>query len=159
MHKSGLTVMAALLSAALIFSGCGTTRETSGTAAESKNTTQDTEDQFFCEPMSLVAVSVTNEEVFETGFGAYQIEFEYGTENEVRFQRYAYFDIDWYLYVVDEELENVDLEMLGTLEPTIVNEGTVNLKEGQWVYVVCSCNSTNSEAPTNGFYEGFYFGP
>lgn len=159
MRKSGLTVLSAVLSAALLFSGCKNATETSGTAADNKNSTQVAQDQFYNEPMTCCAVKVTNEEVFEKGFSACQIKFEYGTSNEVRFKRNWNFDIDWYLYVVDEELENVDLEMLGEMEPAIVNEGYVDLTEGQWVYVVCSCNSTNSEEPTDGYFEGVYFGP
>lgn len=159
MRKSGLTAIAAFLSAALLFSGCGKTNDTVETSSDRKVITQVTDEPFYNEPMSLSAIEVTNEDLFETGFGAFQIEFEYGTENEVYFRRYLNFNIDWYLYVFDEELENVDLDMLMEMEPVIVNEGEITLKEGQWVYVVCSCNSTNSFASSNGCFEGSYFGP
>ena len=159
MHKTGLTAISAFLSATLLFSGCGKTTDTVETSSGRKDIAQVTDEPFYNEPMSLSAIEVTNEDVFETGFGVFQIEFEYGTENEVYFRRYLNFNIDWYLYVFDEELENADLDMLMEMEPVIVNEGEIELKEGQWVYVVCSCNSTCSFAPSNGYFEGSYFGP
>lgn len=77
--------------------------------------------------------------------------------DSLSFTRYKNYDIDWKVYVLDEELED-GFDLLENMTPAVVNEGEVKISDGQWIYIWCSCNSSNKNEPTDGFYQVWYFG-
>ena len=60
-------------------------------------------------------------------------------------------DADWDVYVLDEEFEDALRYLPQAYEPAASNEGTVSVKMGQMVYVLCGENPfTADEAPESG---------
>lgn len=60
-------------------------------------------------------------------------------------------EADWDVYVLDEEFEDALRYLPQAYEPTASNEGTVSVKMGQMVYVLCGENPfTADEAPESG---------
>ncbi len=115
------------------------------------------EDDSFCEPCTINLFNVENEDIFGTGYYGTEVEFEYAQEQDVTFCRYWNSDINWYVYVFDEEFKG-SLEELQDKTPALVNEGNLDLTEGQWVYVYCDCNSGTADEPTDGYYQASYWG-
>ena len=137
------------------FTGCGTM---TGNDKPAKTTTVVVEDgPGFFEPSEDVLVRVDNEDIFETGYYSEQAKYEfYGPSQKVSFRRLEDRDINWYVYLLDEEVK--DLKDLEDLSPSLVNEGDLVIVEGQWIYIQCDCNSATAEEPSKGYYSGNYFG-
>ena len=59
------------------------------------------------------------------------------------FERYKnendkYDTFDWYVYVFDERQRYKDIKENN--EPLLTNEGTIDIKKGQYIYILCSYN-------------------
>ncbi len=162
MNTKSRKIICGLLTAALAvsaFTGCGAKTNTD---TETKKTTSAAvyadNGPDICEPAEYHVVDVSNKDIFETGYYSTQAEFEYGeySSHTVYFGRWADFEINWYVYVLDEEVK--DLEELKEMEPSVVNKGEMEIAPGQWIYVYCDCNSATADEPSIGTFGGSYFG-
>ena len=108
------------------------------------------------EPPSGLGFTITNEEIFETGyyvmhydlFGAGVFWETTGAEDS---------DIEWKVYFTDEELTDEGIEELSKTEPISVNDGSEWIKEGQWIYVICSVNSKTASEPEDSTFRLYSF--
>ena len=152
-----VSIVVAVAALSGVIAGCGTSQTTSDDDMSNKVVVD--KQPIENEPQELHIFDIDNKEIFEDGYCVVRAELEYLDEQTVYFGRFRDTNVDWYVYVFDEELEEVSLEILNDLEPQITNEGQLKVTQGQWIYIVCSCNSTNSKEPSNSNYSASYFGP
>ena len=87
-----------------------------------------------------------------------KVEYTMSSNGEVYFKKKTNDDLEWKVYVLDEELTD-GYEALEDMEPALVNDGELELEEGQWIYVYCNCNSLTGGNPVVAEYEAWYWGP
>ena len=154
MRRLHLFAVLVALASVIALGGCGTDKKGDDTAVSTKSapvTTTTESDQWISEPLTEVVFEVKNEDIFETGYYKIQLDTSNIFSDSLSFTRYKNYDIDWKVYVLDEELED-GFDLLENMTPAVVNEGEVKISDGQWIYIWCSCNSSNNNEPTDGFY-------
>ncbi|MBR4430107.1 MAG: hypothetical protein IKS75_02315 [Clostridiales bacterium] len=161
--KSILCSILAIAAVAAVFTGCGSKDVKKDTKpARDKNTTSANNnsnvdwDQVI-EPREIWLFDLDDEDIFETGYYGQQVELEYPSD-KIIFARYWSDDVEWKVYVLDEELTD-GFEALEEMEPVLVNDGEIEIQEGQWIYVYCGCNSATCDKPVGGRYKAYYWGP
>ena len=56
-------------------------------------------------------------------------------------------NVEWSVYVLDEEFEDGFRYIAQSAEPVIVGDGTISVEEGQFVYIYCSVNEFTADSP------------
>lgn len=111
------------------------------------------------EPPQGEGFDITNEDIFEKGYYAFQFDsfsdayIFWGIKNN------SDVDIEWSVYRVDKELSEDEIKKLAKTEPLAINEGSDSIFEGQWIYVICNINKETASAPVDStFYLSSYRG-
>lgn len=111
-------------------------------------------------------LNIGNEDLSNKGY--YGMQFKYdGREPSyaekitvtVYFERKGDPGTDWEVFVTDHKLPEFkdDVSYLSHAEPDLYNEGNMEIVSGQWIYVHCTCNAANSDAPSNGSFKAYYY--
>ena len=58
--------------------------------------------------------------------------------------------VEWGVYVLDKEFTDAQRYILSAYEPTLTENGTIDVQAGQFVYVYCSVNAFSAEKPFTG---------
>ena len=106
------------------------------------------------EPAVIMDFSFTNQEIFETGYYAYQFDNTTMEDANVYFHQnnVAGSDVEWKVYVVDNELTAEEVEQLAEQEPITIDQGATCIKTGQWIYVLCNINSKTADDPSDASF-------
>lgn len=104
------------------------------------------------EPPQGLGFDISNKDVFEKGYYAVQYDtflgayFFWSSENK------SGSDIKWSVYLSDKELTEDEVKELSKTKPLAVNEGSDAIREGQWIYVLCSVNKETAAAPVDSTF-------
>ena len=111
-------------------------------------------------------LSITNEDIFDEEYYGIQLKYD-GREPSyaekitvtVYFDRKGDSGTDWEVFVTDHKLPEFkdDVSYLSHAEPDLYNEGNMEIVSGQWIYVHCTRNAANSDAPSNGSFKAYYY--
>ena len=111
-------------------------------------------------------LSITNEDIFDEEYYGIQLKYD-GREPSyaekitvtVYFERKGDPGTDWEVFVTDHKLPEFkdNVSYLSHAEPDLYNEGNMEIVSGQWIYVHCTCNAANSDAPSNGSFKAYYY--
>ena len=111
-------------------------------------------------------LSIENEDIFDEEYYGIQLKYD-GREPSyaekitvtVYFERKGDPGTDWEVFVTDHKLPEFkdDVSYLSHAEPDLYNEGNMEIVSGQWIYVHCTCNAANSDAPSNGSFRAYYY--
>ncbi|MGN0325901.1 MAG: hypothetical protein ACI4DW_06300 [Lachnospiraceae bacterium] len=109
------------------------------------------------EPPAGLGIDLSNEEIFETGY--YCIQYDSFEEANIFFEsnNEKDADIEWSVYIVDEELSIEEIGDLSTQDPVAINEGSARVNGGQWIYVLCNINSKTASEPSNSTFRFYSF--
>lgn len=126
---------------------------TSATSTRSSNyKAPDFPDGMEQEPPEGMGFDISNEDIFEKGYYAVQYDsysgayFYWSTTNN------SGSDIEWSVYLSDKELSEDEIKELAKTKPLAVNEGSNEISEGQWIYVLCSINKETASAPVDSTF-------
>jgi hypothetical protein len=126
---------------------------TSATSTKSSNfKAPDLPDDMEHEPPQGMGFDISNKDVFEKGYYAVQYDtfsgayFFWSSTNE------SGSDIEWSVYLSDKELTEEEIKELSKTESLGVNEGSDAIREGQWIYVLCSLNKETASAPVDSTF-------
>ena len=133
--------------------GNATQVPTPATSTKSSNfKAPDMPDNMEQEPPQGMGFDISNEDIFEKGY--YAVQYDSFTS--------AYFfwsstnnsgsDIEWSVYLTDEELSEDEVKELSKTKPLAINEGSDSIREGQWIYVLCSINKETASAPVDSTF-------
>ncbi len=111
-------------------------------------------------------LNIENKDVFDGGY--YGMQFKYDDREPSYAEKITvniYFDskgdsnTDWEVFVTDHKLPEFkdDVSYLSHAEPDLYNEGNMEIVSGQWIYVHCTRNAANSDAPSNGSFKAYYY--
>ena len=104
------------------------------------------------EPPQGMGFDISNEDIFEKGYYAVQYDsfegayFYWSTKNN------SGSDIEWSVYLSDKELSEDEIKELSKTKSLGVNEGSDSIREGQWIYVLCSINKETASAPVDATF-------
>ena len=126
---------------------------TSVTSAKSSNfKAPDLPENMEHEPPQGLGFDISNKDIFEKGYYAVQYDsfsiayFAWSSTNE------SGSDIEWSVYLSDKELSEDEIKELSKTKPLAVNEGSDSIREGQWIYVLCSINKETASAPVDATF-------
>ena len=148
-----------ILIAGILFTLSACSNGTETKASSSAKTTRssnfkapDMPDDMDHEPPQGLTFDISNKDIFEKGY--YAVKFDTFTS--------AYFfwssknnsgsDIEWSVYLSDKELSEDEIKELSKTKPLAVNEGSDAIREGQWIYVLCSINKETASAPVDATF-------
>ena len=104
------------------------------------------------EPPQGMGFDISNEDIFETGYYAIQYDsfatayfFWSSTNNSES-------NIEWSVYLSDNELTEDEIDDLSKTESLGVNEGSNAICEGQWIYVLCNINKETASVPADSIF-------
>ena len=104
------------------------------------------------EPPQGMGFDISNKDIFEKGYYAVQYDtfsgayFAWSSTNE------SGSDIEWSVYLSDNELSEDEIKELSKTKPLAVNEGSDAIREGQWIYVLCNINKETASAPVDSTF-------
>jgi len=104
------------------------------------------------EPPQGMGFNISNEDIFETGYYAIQYDsfddayFFWSSTNN------SELDIEWSVYLSDNELTEEEIDDLSKTESLGVNEGSNEIREGQWIYVLCNINKETASVPVDSTF-------
>ena len=126
---------------------------TSVTSTRSSNfKAPDMPDDMDHEPPQGMGFHISNKDIFEKGYYAVQYDsfsgayFAWSSTNE------SGSDIEWSVYLSDNELSEDEIKELSKTKPLAVNEGSDAIREGQWIYVLCNINKETASAPVDSTF-------
>ncbi len=136
-----------------IFTGCGN----QNAAHSTNNGVIDLPDGVEEEPPAGMGFELTNEDVFETGY--YYVQYDSFDGAKIFFESNNEPDsnIEWSVYIVDNELSAEEIEALPSQNQVAINEGSANISGGQWIYVLCNINSKTASSPINATFKLYSF--
>ena len=148
-----------ILTAGIIFTlpACSNVADTqvstSATSTRSSNfRAPDLPDDMELEPPQGMGFDISNTDVFDKGYYAVQYDsfsiayFAWSSTND------SGSDIEWSVYLSDNELSEDEIKALSKTEPLAVNEGSDEIHDGQWIYVLCSVNKETASAPVDSTF-------
>jgi hypothetical protein len=148
-----------ILIAGIIFTlaACSNVADTqvpsSATSTRSSNfKAPDMPDDMDHEPPQGMGFDISNKDIFEKGYYAVQYDsfsgayFAWSSTNE------SGSDIEWSVYLSDNELSEDEIKELSKTKPLAVNEGSDAIREGQWIYVLCNINKETASAPVDSTF-------
>ena len=125
----------------------------SATSTRSSNfKAPDMPDDMDHEPPQGMGFDISNKDIFEKGYYAVQYDsfsgayFAWSSTNE------SGSDIEWSVYLSDNELSEDEIKELSKTKPLAVNEGSDAIREGQWIYVLCNINKETASAPVDSTF-------
>lgn len=62
---------------------------------------------------------------------------------------------DWYVYILDERQKYKDIQEKN--QPVLTNEGEIEIKKGQYIYILCSYNPETEVLPANSDQSYIYY--
>ena len=104
------------------------------------------------EPPQGMGFDISNEDVFEKGYYAVQYDTFSGAYFAWSSTNNSETDIEWSVYLSDKELSEDEIKELSKTKPLAVNEGSDAVREGQWIYVLCSINKETASAPVDATF-------
>ena len=126
---------------------------TSVTSAKSSNfKAPDLPENMEHEPPQGLGFDISNKDIFEKGYYAVQYDsfsiayFAWSSTNE------SGSDIEWSVYLSDNELSEDEIKELSNTKPLAVNEGSDAICEGQWIYVLCNINKETASSPVESTF-------
>ena len=129
-----------------------------GHTAQSANyQVPDLPDDVDCEPPAGLGIDLSNEEIFETGYYCIQYDSFDGANIFFESNNEKDSDVEWSVYIVDEELSIEEIDNLSTQNPVAINEGSTSVNGGQWIYVLCNINSKTASEPSNSSFRFYSF--
>lgn len=133
--------------------GADTQSSTSATSTRSSNfKAPDMPDDLVHEPPQGMGFDISNEDVFEKGYYAVQYDTFSGAYFAWSSTNNSETDIEWSVYLSDKELSEDEIKELSKTKPLAVNEGSDAVREGQWIYVLCSINKETASAPVDATF-------
>ncbi|SDJ09657.1 hypothetical protein SAMN04487760_102212 [Lachnospiraceae bacterium G41] len=116
-------------------------------------------DPWVYEPAEVALLQIENEDVFEKGYYEYFFDYEgegdkfYQLSTKAVFQRMWDTDTEWKVYVSDRKIHKKYIDyLLEDIEPDLINDGELEIHSGQWIYLYCEHNSSNSDEPNKSGY-------
>jgi len=104
------------------------------------------------EPPEGMGFDISNEDIFEKGYYAVQYDSFSGAYFFWSSKNNSGSDIEWSVYLSDKELSEDEIKELSKTESLGVNEGSDEISEGQWIYVLCSINKDTASAPVDATF-------
>ena len=104
------------------------------------------------EPPQGMGFDISNEDIFEKGYYAVQYDSFIGAYFFWSSTNNSGSDIEWSVYVSDNELSEDEIKELSKTNSLGVNEGSDIVYEGQWIYVLCSINKETASAPADSTF-------
>ena len=104
------------------------------------------------EPPQGMGFDISNEDIFEKGYYAVQYDSFEGAYLYWSTKNNSGSDIEWSVYLSDKELSEDEIKELAKTKPLAVNEGSDSIREGQWIYVLCSINKETAPAPVDATF-------
>jgi len=104
------------------------------------------------EPPQGMGFDISNEDIFEKGYYAVQYDSFEGAYFAWSSKNNSGSDIEWSVYLSDKELSEDEIKELAKTKPLAVNEGSDSIREGQWIYVLCSINKETAPAPVDATF-------
>ena len=126
---------------------------TSATSTRSSNyKAPDFPDDLDHEPPQGMGFDISNEDIFEKGYYAVQYDSFIGAYFFWSSTNNSGSDIEWSVYLSDNELSEDEIKELSKTQSLGVNEGSDFVYEGQWIYVLCSINKETASAPVDSTF-------
>ena len=146
-----------ILIAVLIFilPACSKETDTQDLVSETRSSNfkaPDLPDNMEHEPPQGMGFDITNEDIFETGCYAVQYDTFSGAYFYWSSTNTEGSDIEWSVYRSDKELSEDEIKELSKTEPLAINEGSDEISEGQWIYVLCNKNKETASAPVDSTF-------
>ena len=133
--------------------GTGSQVTTSATSTRSSNfKAPDLPENMEHEPPQGMGFDISNSDVFEKGYYAVQYDSFSGAYFFWSSTNKSGADIEWSVYLSDKELSDDEIKALSKTKPLAVNEGSDAIREGQWIYVLCSINKETASAPVDSTF-------
>lgn len=104
------------------------------------------------EPPQGMGFDISNEDIFEKGYYAVQYDSFEGAYLYWSTKNNSGSDIEWSVYLSDKELSEDEIKELAKTKSLGVNEGSDSIREGQWIYVLCSINKETASAPVDATF-------
>lgn len=104
------------------------------------------------EPPSGMGFDISNEDIFEKGYYAVQYDTFSGAYFSWSSKNNSGSDIEWSVYLSDKKLSEDEIKDLSKTKSLGVNEGSDAVREGQWIYVLCSINKETAPAPVDSTF-------
>ena len=104
------------------------------------------------EPPQGMGFDISNEDIFEKGYYAVQYDSFEGAYLYWSTKNNSGSDIEWSVYLSDKELSEEEIKELSKTKSLGVNEGSDSIREGQWIYVLCSINKETASAPVDATF-------
>ena len=133
----------------------GTDTKASASAASTRSSNfkaPDMPDDMDHEPPQGLTFDISNKDIFEKGYYAVQFNSFAGAYFSWSSKNNSGSDIEWRVYLSDKELPEDEIKELSKTKPLAVNEGSDSIREGQWIYVLCSINKETASAPVNATF-------
>jgi hypothetical protein len=148
-----------ILIAAIIFTMPACSNRTDTKASSSAVSTRlsnfkapDMPDDMDHEPPQGLTFDISNKDIFEKGYYAVQFDSFAGAYFSWSSKNNSGSDIEWSVYLSDKELSEDEIKELAKTKPLAVNEGSNEISEGQWIYVLCSINKETASAPVDSTF-------
>ena len=125
----------------------------SATSTRSSNfKAPDMPDDMDHEPPQGMGFDISNKDIFEKGYYAVQYDSFSGAYIYWSSTNESGSDIEWSVYLSDNELSEDEIKELSKTKPLAVNEGSDAIREGQWIYVLCNINKETASAPVDSTF-------
>jgi hypothetical protein len=95
---------------------------------------------------------ISNDDIFDKGYYAVQYDTFSGAYFFWSMKNNSDSDIEWSVYVSDEELTEDEIKELSKTKSLGVNEGSDAVAEGQWIIVICNINKETADAPVDSTF-------
>ena len=151
-NKKHILIYILIAAAVFVLSACsnGTDTQVSTTAASTRSSNfkaPDFPENMEHEPPQGMGFDISNEDIFEKGYYAVQYDSFEGAYLYWSTKNNSGSDIEWSVYLSDKELSEDEIKELAKTKSLGVNEGSDSIREGQWIYVLCSINKETASAP------------
>jgi hypothetical protein len=104
------------------------------------------------EPPAGMGFDISNEDIFEKGYYAVQYDTFLGAYFSWSSTNNSDSDIEWSVYVSDNELSEDEIKDLSETKSLGVNEGSDEVARGQWIIVICNINKETADAPVDSTF-------
>lgn len=104
------------------------------------------------EPPMLILFEIRNEDIFEKGYYEHYVDIPLPNLATIGSNNEPDSNIEWKVYISDTQLAEDEIYALEDMEPVAVNKGEAEIKQGQWIYVLCNINSQTSDKPSDSMF-------
>ena len=157
LNKKHILICILIAGFIFILSACskGTEPQYSASVTSTKSSNYkapDMPDNIDHEPPSGMGFDISNEDIFEKGYYEVQYDTFSGAYFFWSMKNNSDSDIEWSVYVSDNELSEDEIKELSKTESLGVNEGSDEVAEGQWIIVICNINKETASAPVDSTF-------